>query len=198
MLPFFRRDHEGNPMNNRTSEQVLQMLLAIEAVKEAVEKFEQGEVNLIDTLNAITRAVSRSRARFVAAASGPADFVGSALVPVVSGFLCAVSWFDYFGIFCGSFLYQSGCSLPPSFATSASKNFRIARKMSSTDPFAGMFTRTMSDLVFFFAIFNVNPFCSRYVTNRWIVRSNGFVPVIVYFFFLRKKTVPGTESRQDR
>ena len=66
MLPFFRRDHEGNPMNNRTSEQVLQMLLAIEAVKEAVEKFEQGEVNLIDTLNAITRAVSRSRARFVA------------------------------------------------------------------------------------------------------------------------------------
>jgi hypothetical protein len=49
-------------MNNRNREQVLQMLLAIEAVKEAVEKFEQGEVNLTDTLNAITSAVSCSRA----------------------------------------------------------------------------------------------------------------------------------------
>jgi len=38
------------------------MLLAIEAVKEAVGKFEQGEVNLADTLNAITSAVSWSRA----------------------------------------------------------------------------------------------------------------------------------------
>jgi hypothetical protein len=49
-------------MNTRNREQVLQMLLAIEAVKEAVEKFEQGEVNLADTLDAITSAVLWTRA----------------------------------------------------------------------------------------------------------------------------------------
>jgi hypothetical protein len=61
-MPLFsRRGEKGNLMNNRKHEQVLQMLLAIEAVKEAVEKFEEGEVNLADTLNAITRALSWSR-----------------------------------------------------------------------------------------------------------------------------------------
>jgi hypothetical protein len=59
--PFTRRVEEGLAMNNRNREQVLQMLLVIEAVKEAVEKFEQGEVNLTDTLNAITSAVSLGR-----------------------------------------------------------------------------------------------------------------------------------------
>jgi len=49
-------------MNNRNREHVLHMLLAIEAVKEAVEKFEQGEVNLADTISAITRALSASPA----------------------------------------------------------------------------------------------------------------------------------------
>jgi hypothetical protein len=49
-------------MSSRNRDQVLQMLLAIEAVKEAVEKFEAGEVNLADTFNAISRALSLRRA----------------------------------------------------------------------------------------------------------------------------------------
>ena len=49
-------------MNTRNREQVLQMLLAIEAVKEAVQKFEQGDANLNDTLDAINTAVSWTRA----------------------------------------------------------------------------------------------------------------------------------------
>lgn len=49
-------------MSNRNREHVLPMLLAIEAVKETVERFEQGEVNLIDTLNATSTVVSWSRA----------------------------------------------------------------------------------------------------------------------------------------
>ena len=49
-------------MSTRNHDHVLHMLLAIEAVKDAVQKFEDGEVNLADTLTAITRAVSWSRA----------------------------------------------------------------------------------------------------------------------------------------
>jgi hypothetical protein len=53
---------EGKTMSSRSRDQVLQMLLVIEAVKEAVEKFEAGEANLADTFNAISSAMSLRRA----------------------------------------------------------------------------------------------------------------------------------------
>jgi hypothetical protein len=49
-------------MNSRSAQNLLAVFAAIEAVKTAVQRFEDGEINVFDALEVIRDVTARSRA----------------------------------------------------------------------------------------------------------------------------------------